>query len=248
MFLEIEGEILNILFPVHCVSCQKAGVWLCEQCFLKIEIRKSQVCPFCENVPVARGKICPRCENSFREKNRRSPLDGLVCASSYKNKLLSRLTHLFKYGFISDLSDVLGRVVAMGLLENNAPIPDFIVPVPLHQRRLRWRGFNQAELLANFIGQNLAPGFSLPIKNDIIFRQKYAGTQMKIKNYKERKRNISGAFSVRQDSSEIIKDKDILLVDDIATTGATLFEIGRILKQNGARKVWGAVIARQEID
>ena len=118
MFLELEKEILDILFPVRCVSCQKDGVWLCEQCFLKIEIRKSQVCPFCENVSTARGKICPRCENSFREKNRQPPLDSLICASSYKSKLVSRLIHLFKYGFISDLSDILGRIVAMGLLEN----------------------------------------------------------------------------------------------------------------------------------
>lgn len=248
MFSKTKKEILDILFPISCVSCRKTDTWLCEECFLKIEIKKIQVCPFCEKVFKNQGRTCPKCEESFLRKKTPPPLDGLICASSYKNKLISRLIHLFKYNFISDLGDILGKIAAIGLLENNSPLPDFIVPVPLHRRRLRWRGFNQADILANFLGQNLAPGLSVTVKNDIIFRQKYTRAQMKIGDYKERKINISEAFSIREGSSEIIKGNNILLVDDIATTGATLFEIGRILKQNGAKKVFGAVIARQEMD
>jgi len=134
-------------------------------------------------------------------------------------------------------------------LKNNLPLPDLILPIPLHPRRLRWRGFNQSELLADHIAQNLTPGFPLPVLSDFIIRTRYTKPQMKIKDYKERQKNIKGIFSLntRNSLNPKLLDKTILLVDDIATTGATLFECGKMLKQNGAKEVFGTVIARQVI-
>lgn len=134
------------------------------------------------------------------------------------------------------------------ILKNNLPIADAIIPVPLHSRRLRWREFNQSEKLANFISENLTPSFPLSVYSDFLIRKRYTTAQMKIKNYSLRKENIKNAFVANKNQDlSVIKNKRILLVDDIATTGATLFECAKILKKNGAKEVFGVVIARQEM-
>ena len=134
-----------------------------------------------------------------------------------------------------------------GLFKSNLPLPDFIMPVPLHSRRLRWRGFNQAKLIAEIISQKLTPGFEIPILDEILIRKKYTRPQMKVKNYLDRQKNIQDSFILNEPGFEKVKNKKILLIDDVATTASTLLECARILKENGAKKVFAAVIARQEI-
>ncbi len=186
---------------------------------------------------------------------------------------------MYKYRFIEDLAVPLGKVLIQAMLNSQIPIPDLIIPVPLHKRRLRWRGFNQAELLANYLGENLAPGFEIPVFSGLLVRKKYTHPQMEIKNYFRRKKNIENAFQINevfpptvckscdrkkyklskntkvdincysnlcQPSKNLLKGKTVLLVDDIATTGATIFECAKTLKQNGAKYIFAVVIARQE--
>jgi len=230
---------LDILFPVACLKCGQGNLWLCPECLKKIDLLKFQVCPFCEKIMTESGKTCSDC------KNERPALNRLVVAAKYKDFDLDKIIHLFKYRFVEDLSLPLGEIMAKSLVFNNCPLPDLIIPVPLHPRRLRWRGFNQSELLAEFISENLAPGFVIPLKTNALLRKKYTPPQMKIKSFKDRRKNIKNAFAVK-DANEII-GKNILLVDDIATTGSTLFECAQVLKDNGAKKVMAAVISRQEI-
>jgi len=120
-----------------------------------------------------------------------------------------------------------------------------VVPIPLHPRRLRWRGFNQSALLAGHIAANLLPQNPLPFDENMLVRKRYTPPQMEISNYQNRKQNIAGAFSLagRKD----VRNKTVLLIDDVATTGSTIFECARVLKAAGAREVFAAVIARQEI-
>jgi competence protein ComFC len=133
------------------------------------------------------------------------------------------------------------------LVKSDFPIPHIIIPVPLHKRKLRYRGFNQSQLLANAISDNLAP----PIKirtADILERKKYNPAQMEIKNYQKRIENVKNIFSLRPDFDKImLRNKIVLLVDDIATTGATLQECTKVLKENGVKKVFAVVAARQMI-
>ena len=206
----------------------------------------TQVCPYCEKISIPGGGICPRCKEKFLGKNMPIPLDKLVVAATYKESSISHSIHFFKYRFIPDLSEPLGKLMTKSLIENNLPLPDLIIPVPLHKRRLRWRGFNQSELLANYINANLASGFEIPVATDIISRKKYTVPQMKIKNYAQRKKNLQNVFVLDKGKVDIIANKKILLVDDVATTGSTLFECGRVLKANGASKIYASVIARQE--
>ena len=221
------------------------------------------------------GKLCQTCKRSAL-KNKDFFLDALIVAAKYRENDLSRIVHFYKYNLVRDLHLPLGRVMTKAFLDNDLPLPELIVPVPLHKKRLRWRGFNQSELLADYISENLTPGMEIPVLNDLLVRKKHTTPQMKVRKYSERKKNIRDAFEVNikchpelacsaRDSgpnklkkidsgsetemtkSNILKNKKIILVDDIATTGATLNECAKVLKSAGAKKVFGIVLARQEI-
>lgn len=172
------------------------------------------------------------------------------------------MVHLYKYRFVEDLHISLGKLMIRAILQAEIPLPDFIVPVPLHKKRLRWRGFNQAQLLADYLSINLTPGFPIPVLNNFLLRQKNTHSQMEIKNYTQRQKNMEGAFAIHpiksgeagaklfnrvsKENKNLISGKNILLVDDISTTGSTLFECAKVLKTAGAQSVFGVVIARQE--
>lgn len=243
MLAQIKTLILDTLFPIHCLGCRQEGFWICAECFSQIETLPFQVCPRCEKLIIEGGKLCSGCQQ-FSRKNKDFFLEALIVSSKYTIAGVAKMVHLFKYNFIEDLKIPLGKIMVKAFLNHRIPLPDIVIPVPLHQRKLRARGFNQSELLADFLGENLAPGMTLPVLKGILKRKKSTFSQMKIKNYKERRKNIQGAFTVLK--KEEIKHKNILLVDDIATTGATLLECARILKTAGARKISAIVVARQE--
>jgi len=238
--------LLDTLFPMHCVSCDQEGSFLCEKCFGKIELLDFQVCPKCEKLITAQGGLCDRCQKD------RPALANLAVATKYKDNNLSKLVHLYKYNFVESLQLPLGRLLVKIILKTGLPLPDLIAPIPLHPRRLRWRGFNQSELLAKYVAENLAPGFPIPVVSNLVIRKKYTPPQMQIGKYAERRKNMQNAFVINnkflEKNPDFLKNKKILLIDDIATTGATLFECAKVLKQNGAKKVFGAVLARQEFE
>lgn len=228
---------LEILFPISCISCGKENHWICADCATKISLHQDRVCPVCEKTSTPDGRTCFGCKS-------KSSLSGLLVCASYKNDVLAKAVHLFKYRFISDIHLPLGQLAVKAMLDSEIPIPDAIVPIPLHPRRLRWRGFNQSNLLANHLAENLLPGTTLTVFTGALERKRYTQPQMGIKNFKERRKNIQNAFTVKD--PENLTNKTILLVDDIATTGSTIFECARLLKDAGAREVFAIVIARQE--
>ena len=243
--------VLDILFPISCLSCGTDGVWLCDNCLQKLQAFSFQVCPKCEKFIIESGKLCQACKRTTL-KNKDFSLNALVVAAKYKENNLSKIVHFYKYNLIRDLYDPLGRILTKAFLDSDLPLPDLIVPVPLHPRRLRWRGFNQSELLADYVSENLTPGMEIPVLKDLLVRKKHTTPQMKVRKYSERRENIKNAFEFNNDANcleqlQHLNNYNILLVDDIATTGATLNECARILKQSGAKKVFSVVLARQEI-
>jgi len=228
---------LDFLFPVRCISCGKYETWLCEDCAKAITVSPEQFCPCCESVTTPDGKTCFSCKDKFE-------LDGLLAAASYKDETISKAVHYYKYKFVESLSDPLSDILLSSLSSSTFPIPDLIIPVPLHPRRLRWRGFNQSALLARQIARSMATGIEIPVKENLLRRTKYTPPQMKIKKYSQRLENIREAFSV---SDGDVQGKTVLLIDDIATTCSTLSECARVLKEAGAKKVYATVIARQEL-
>jgi len=246
----LKNFALDTLFPIICLSCGRPDAWLCQECLEKIEILHYQVCPYCEKIEISAGAVCPKCRSKLLEKSLPPPLDNLIVATKYAPHNIARLVHAFKYNFVQDLSTPLAEIMRKVILESHLPLPDYIVPVPLHSRRLRWRGFNQAEDLARNLSVNLLPGLPIPVLNDLLIRKRFTPPQMKIRNYGERKKNMQDSFALSKKICRwgiSLKNKQVLLIDDISTTGSTLLECAKVLKIAGAKKVYGAVIARQEM-
>lgn len=127
----------------------------------------------------------------------------------------------------------------------HTPLPaDVIIPVPLHRRRRRERGYNQSALLA----QRLGWAIQISVRGDLLRRHRYTTSQTRL-NAQQRSLNVQGAFSCAQrDVAKTIAGKKVLLIDDVATTGATLRECAQALKDQGARSVWALTLARAAPD
>jgi len=123
-----------------------------------------------------------------------------------------------------------------------------VIPIPLHKRKLHERDFNQAELLA----KEVAKQFSIPLENGILKRNQFTFPQAQIKDHKIRRENVKNIFEIERkfvkkcktENKNLLQEKTIILVDDVATTGATLSEAAKVLKQAGAKEVWGLVVAK----
>jgi ComF family protein len=232
MLFKIKKTLLDIFFPIRCLGCGKFDDWICADCHKTLPILTEQHCPFCKKMITKNGEICFSCQ-----KKEKPALAGVFIASTYQSELLKSAVHYYKYKFIKKLAEPLALLIAQALQNSKLPTPDLIIPVPLHQRRLRWRGFNQAEVLAQ------ALDLEIPLSAKILKRKNYTTPQVKMKNRKQRLNNLNGAFEIT--NPEKIKDKNILLIDDIITTGTTLSICANILKQAGAKKVSALVIARE---
>jgi ComF family protein len=126
------------------------------------------------------------------------------------------------------------------LIEEEKNFSDFIlIPIPLEKKKLKWRGFNQSEE----IGKKLAENLKIPIFSNVLFKIKETRPQVELSE-KERRENIRGCFLVK--NKDLIKNKKILLLDDVFTTGSTMEEAAKTLKEAGAKEIVGIVLARAE--
>lgn len=228
---------LGLIFPIKCLECGRFGNYVCLRCLRTISIKKDFECIGCKrNTPF--GQTCYLCAKT-------SSVDQLLVVADYKNSLVEKILKFLKYKFISDLEQSLFVLVKKYLrwLTSDKKFNVFeanplLIPVPLHQKRLNWRGFNQSELLA----KDLSDTFQMEFSNDIIGRTINVTPQVDIKEREERLKNLDGIFVVK--NGDKIKGRDILIVDDVCTTGTTLNECAKVLKASGASKVVALVIAR----
>jgi ComF family protein len=236
MFKKLIYFCFDIFFPKQCFGCQKGETHLCEDCKSSfVEISHYQYC-LCKK-PMLLIDQCHNCKNK--------KLDALYSAVSYKKILVKKLIHYFKYeSFVKELSKPLSSLIIdhFYLLEQQPyflknKINFILIPIPLHIKRLKWRGFNQAEELA----KELSKFLDIPLILNCLIKNKETLPQTELKSEK-REKNIEGVFLIKNDQE--IKGKKILLVDDIYTTGSTMEEAARVLKKAGAEKVIGLTIAR----
>lgn len=223
--------LLDALFPIRCLNCRTYDTWLCDICADALPLLTEQTCPHCKKRITPHGNTCPACAlKDF-------PLDGVLVASHRDDILLKKVIHYYKYRFIEDLSIPLGSLLQNSLRHNpTMPHVDMITPVPLHKRRLRWRGFNQALSLADHLH------IDAPVIPTLLNRSRYTVPQVKMRHREARCQNLTGAFSL--DDAIPIRNKSILLVDDIMTTGTTLSLCAQTLKDAGALHVYALVLAR----
>jgi len=228
--------ILDLFFPKRCLGCGWTGAYFCSQCLNLITLDRERICPVCEK-PAIGGQTHPRCQSRYT-------LDGLTSIFNYKGIIKKAITEL-KYHFVTDLAQDLTELFVSFCGENKTfrnicqKESLSLTSIPLHPRRENWRGFNQSELLGRMIAENLGvsffPGFLKRERNTI--------PQTKFKE-KERKVNIKDAFRINSALPFPLSTSSLLLFDDVWTTGATLKEAGKTLKQNGAEFVWGLTLAR----
>jgi len=251
---KIKSFLLDLFFPKFCLNCQREGSFLCEDCKAILDI------------------------SSSHQKFQTGNLSDLYYPLEYKNPLIKNLIKRFKYEpFIKELAkDLTSLIINHFQLLDKKPSflkknPNYVlVPVPLEKRKLKWRGFNQAEEIgkeiAKFLPARLASqgeaGGKIPLITNVLVKIKETSPQVELSK-EERKENVKGVFScqnpkniypVRElkefgyskniDFSNGVKGKKILLVDDVYTTGSTMEEAARVLKKAGAKEVIGIVIAR----
>lgn len=221
--------ILDLIFPVLCLNCGKEGDFLCAGCGQKLPHLVNQKCIVCA-LPSPFGKTHEHCRSQHT-------VDGMLVSLPYTDPLVKNLVATFKYKFIPPLADTLAIHALEEVRRQN--LADYfsnfqIVPVPLHPRRLRWRTFNQAEMLSEIISKQL----NIQVNSQLATRKKYTKPQARFKKH-ERTQNLANAFKLSEQSI----DGRFLLVDDVITTGATVNELAKMLKKAGAKEVWALAAA-----
>ncbi len=203
--------------------------------------------------------FCPVCGKMFKSK----AIDSHICGACIKSKehftqiravgiyddTLLEAIHLFKYRHKTRFAMPLGRLLFTEFLRHWTPDDiDLVVPVPLHIRRFRQRGYNQAYMLVHeWERMAKAAGIEMSdmaIARDLLVRTRYTPPQVRLRR-QERRRNIRGAFEISR--LEKVREKRILLIDDVFTTGATVEECAKVLMKNGAAFVDVLVLARVDI-
>ncbi len=227
-------KILEIIFPSHCLYCQKiisAEGLFCNDCWLKLQFITEPKCNICCNpfeFIVAQNLTCSNC------LNQRPSYDKAIVVFCY-NDIIKKIIGDLKYRDGTYIAKKLARFL-FNHARSEIIDADFIVAVPLHKKRLRHRKFNQSLMLAREISKT-------KLQWDFLLRIKNTTAQVALKQ-KQRRRNLKNAFALNPKYFEIVKGKKILLLDDVMTTGATLENCAKILKKSGAKSVTVLTIAK----
>jgi ComF family protein len=223
-----KDKIIEFVFPTACAACGKLGPMICSPCRSRFDAIESPICLRCGYPSTTSVVTCLSCK--VEEFN----LNQSRACFQYSEPLETVIKQ-YKYGGLHALSEPLGNLMAQKW-PNWAQLPDIIVPIPLHIRRLRSRGFNQAQLLANQVG----PIVGIEVNDHILRRERRTRPQVDLKP-SERKENVYRAFSAE---SGAVRGKRILLIDDVFTTGATLISAAGTLLEAGADSVSAYCLAR----
>jgi ComF family protein len=208
-------RLLKIFFPQVCVVCDRRANYFCARCQDKIDFLYFQ-----PKLPLLEGQI-----------------DELGILGFYTPPL-STVIKALKYQSLFPIGPLLGD-----LLYQHLPLPadiDYATAVPLHPKRHRQRGYNQAELIA----RQLATRLGVPYQ-ELLIRQRYSRNLASAKNDEERLALIDKAFVVNPAQQHSILGKNILIVDDVITTGSTLATCAKQFKQTGAKKIWAVAVAHE---
>jgi ComF family protein len=230
--------LLDLCLPRSCAGCgqihnQEAGFW-CNECRVSIPWIASPLCPQCGRpYPDAQDSpdhLCGECsQGTFHFSSARSAVlhSGIV-----RDRI-----HQFKFGGSLEWIPPLIELLQIAYSDWEIPVPEMVLPVPLHLTRLRERGFNQSGLLAKEFSRR----FGLPVFFDTLIRRNWTDPQTRL-NREQRLKNVKNAFEVS--TARNVRDRRILIIDDVYTTGTTLSECARTLKKKGASEVYALTVTR----
>ncbi|MCI0439743.1 MAG: ComF family protein [Chloroflexi bacterium] len=226
MLSRVAQSALDLLMPMSCAVCGREGRLVCDGCKAALPRLERPYCAICADPDK------PLCDFCAREP---PAVDG-ICAPYLMFGPVPQMIYGFKYHNLRASAPELGGLLASYL--DSHPVPaDVIMPVPLHPRRMRQRGYNQSELLARQLGKRAG----LPVDARTLRRKKNTPPQVSMTDRQQRQQNIQGAFECVAG----LQGERILLVDDVVTTGSTMSACAAALKDAGASAVWGLALARQ---
>ena len=221
---------LDLLYPPKCAGCSREGQFICESC---LNAQPRLLAPYCLACaqPLPRGSICADC--------RGTPLAiDAIRAPFLMEGAIRHAIHQLKYGNLRAIAPLLGRIMAE-FMSSEGVSGDALVPVPLHSKRERQRGYNQANLLARETGKLL----HISVASGLLSRVSNAPPQARSQSAADRKANVKDSFYCPNPSGT--DGKVLVLVDDVCTTGATLDACAIALKSAGAVRVYGVTLARE---
>ncbi len=220
-------RLVDFIFPPRCGGCETPGSLWCETCQAGVRDVPPPTCARCGQPGVV-DDVCASC--------RATPLALEVIRSmTLFDGRIRHAIHALKYRRIAALAEPLGNGLARFWLRAPAPV-GAIMPVPLHPQRQRERGYNQAELLARRVERAIGA----PLQLSALRRVRATAVQMTL-DAAERRANVADAFAC---DDAAVRGIDVLLIDDVCTTGATLDACARALKQAGAQAIYGLTLAR----
>lgn len=237
----ISGEsLLSTLFPAECRLCEQpllsvSRLPVCDDCLAQLQSHKSKVCDRCGELVAADAiELCAACRNAP------PPFVAAKAVGAYDGTLRG-LIHLLKYQAVRPAAHALAQQMAVVIRQNRDQLGDrpLIVPVPLHRNKFRARGFNQAEEIA----QSLKKLTGFAMKHSLIHRRRDTTSQTGMTAH-QRRENVRAAFVVKPQHKRDLSGRNIILVDDVMTTGATAAECTRVLLRAGAKQVFVLTAAR----
>jgi ComF family protein len=218
--------VLNFIYPPFCVICQ-----------VHLNSDLNLVCEQCWNSLPRIKQGIDRNQNIFDVDNKTSDVSCVISVWAYTDQV-QKIIHEMKYFQKKSLAAKMGDEMAVLVLENHEYLAaDFIIPVPLHKTKLRERGFNQSLHLAN----RIAVFSKIPVESNILKRIRYTKSQSKL-SAADREKNVERAFAVTD--VEKLLGKKIILVDDVLTTGSTVRECAKVLRQAGVSKILAITAAK----
>ena len=221
------NRALTTVLPAKCVGCGVSGTYLCDDCLASAPWLEPPLCEMCAEPGTA--SPCSRC------RLRPLAVNGTVAVFAMDG-VIRKAVHQLKYRNLRALAPVLGAPMAKALMHRGLAI-DALVPIPLHPRQLRRRGYNQAALLAKEVGLRV----DIPVEETYLHRHRWSGPQVGVADYDSRWANVAYAFQCDAD----VQGKLLLLVDDVMTTGSTMHSAASTLKAAGAAHVWALALARE---
>ena len=239
--MSLLSNLLDIVYPPRCQVCtnfldahpEDRGD-ICDECFSSFRKLTHPFCSICAEPFKSKVEEDHLCEKCLRK---RPYYDELRAPYLYEEKIMEAV-QLIKYSGKSYIVKSLGPLLGAFAKDWINVTKDMIImPVPLHKKKLKQRGFNQSVLLVKAI----SPVLEIEMDFFTLIRIRYTGSQAGL-SLEQRRKNVKGAFEVRAENN--IKGKSVILVDDVATTGNTMNECARILKKAGSKKVLGLTLAR----
>lgn len=225
----VKSNLVNLIFPPVCVCCRKVGEILCQDCVAKVNWVDGPICLNCGRTVSEPTHQCVNC------RKRPLPLKQIRAAVLF-DSIIPDTIHQLKYRNTFALAEPLGQLMVRGWPHWHTQV-DIVFPIPLHAQRQKKRGYNQSALLVDAFCRET----SLTSNKDVLLRTRQTPPQVGL-SAEERRTNVNGAFSVQ--NHHLVKGGNILLVDDVCTTGATLMAATEVLLAAGANSVSAYCLAR----